>query len=85
MLVKKGEGVSIMVSDFCSPDLGWLKLQDGSHKTRVLFKAGKSHDGYFNCNDLCQQTELTIELFEDNFPGNAVAAFGFDNTPGHQK
>jgi hypothetical protein len=24
-------------------------------------------------------------LFEDNFPGTAVAAFGFDNAPGHQK
>ena len=27
-LVKQGEGVSIMVSDFCSPDLGWLKSKD---------------------------------------------------------
>jgi len=33
----------------------------------------------------CAQTELAIELFEDNFPGNAVAAFGFDNAPSHQK
>lgn len=28
-LVRKGEGSSIMVSDFCSPDLGWLKSKDG--------------------------------------------------------
>jgi len=27
--VQKGEGSSIMVSDFCSPDLGWLKSRDG--------------------------------------------------------
>jgi len=27
--VKKGEGVSLMISDFCSPDLGWLKSKDG--------------------------------------------------------
>src|SRR6266481_5396437 len=26
--VKKGEGVSIMVSNFYSPDLGWLKSKD---------------------------------------------------------
>jgi hypothetical protein len=26
--VRKGEGSSIMVSDFCSPDLGWLKSKD---------------------------------------------------------
>jgi len=27
--VRKGEGSSLMVSDFCSPDLGWLKSKDG--------------------------------------------------------
>lgn len=27
--VRKGEGASIMVSDFCLPDLGWLKSKDG--------------------------------------------------------
>ncbi|TDL16543.1 hypothetical protein BD410DRAFT_707189, partial [Rickenella mellea] len=25
----KGEGASIMVSDFCSPDIGWLRTDDG--------------------------------------------------------
>ncbi|KIJ33104.1 hypothetical protein M422DRAFT_183619, partial [Sphaerobolus stellatus SS14] len=28
-LAKKEEGSSIMVSDFCSPDLGWLRSKDG--------------------------------------------------------
>ncbi|KIJ30460.1 hypothetical protein M422DRAFT_187160, partial [Sphaerobolus stellatus SS14] len=28
-LVRKGEGAFITVSDFCSPDLGWLKSKDG--------------------------------------------------------
>ncbi|KIJ41420.1 hypothetical protein M422DRAFT_255624 [Sphaerobolus stellatus SS14] len=83
--VRKGEGVSIMVSDFCSPDLGWLRSKDGAKEARILFKAGKSQDGYFNCEDLCQQIEVANELFEDNFPGTAIAAFGFDNDPGHQK
>lgn len=50
-----------------------------------MFKAGKNRDGWFDCAELCAQTELAIELFEDNFPGNAIAAFGFDNAPGHQK
>jgi hypothetical protein len=27
--VRKGEGVSLMVLDFCSPDLGWLTSKDG--------------------------------------------------------
>ncbi|KIJ55367.1 hypothetical protein M422DRAFT_151573 [Sphaerobolus stellatus SS14] len=74
-----------MVSDFCSPDLGWLKSKDGTREARILFKAGKNRDGYFNCDDLLAQLDLAIELFEDNFPGTAIAAFGFDNAPGHQK
>jgi len=56
-----------------------------SREARVLFKAGKNQDGYFDCDDLCRQTELAIELFVDHVPGTAVAAFGFDNAPGHQK
>ncbi|KAF8578583.1 hypothetical protein K439DRAFT_1648741 [Ramaria rubella] len=83
--VHKGEGTSLMVSDFCSPDLGWLKSKDGSQEARVIFRAGKNRDVYFDCADLCAQTEHAIELFEDNYPGTAVAAFGFDNAPGHQK
>ncbi|KIJ27259.1 hypothetical protein M422DRAFT_271572 [Sphaerobolus stellatus SS14] len=83
--VQKGEGASIMVSDFCSPDLGWLQSKNGETEARILFKAGKSRDGYFSCEDLCQQIELAIEPFEDHFPGTAIAAFGFDNAPGHQK
>ncbi|KAF8587993.1 hypothetical protein K439DRAFT_1645669 [Ramaria rubella] len=83
--VRKGEGSSLMVSDFASPDLGWLKSKDGLKEAHIIFKAGKNQDGYFDCDDLCSQIELAIELFEDNFPGTAVAAFGFDNAPGHQK
>jgi len=74
-----------MVSDFCSPDLGWLQSKDGKEEVRMLFKAGKDRDGYFTNEDLLAQTEKAIELFEDNFPGNAVAAFAFDNATTHQK
>jgi len=100
--VHTGEGASLMVSNFCSPDLGWLKLKEGlvlvaflknekltrefrSQEAWVVLKAGKNWDGYFDCADLCAQTEKAIELCEDNFPGTAMAAFGFDNAPGHQK
>ncbi|KIJ37224.1 hypothetical protein M422DRAFT_178335 [Sphaerobolus stellatus SS14] len=83
--VQKGEGASIMVSDFVCPDLGWLKSKDGTREARLIFKAGKSREGYFTCDDLCRQVELAIELFEDHFPGTATAAFMFDNAPSHQK
>ncbi|KIJ33510.1 hypothetical protein M422DRAFT_264441 [Sphaerobolus stellatus SS14] len=83
--VRKGEGSSIMVSDFCSPDLGWLKSKDSTREARILFKAGKNREGYFSNKDICAQTELAIELFEDNFPGTAVTLFAFDNALSHQK
>ncbi|KIJ31485.1 hypothetical protein M422DRAFT_266863 [Sphaerobolus stellatus SS14] len=68
-----------------SKDLGWLKSKDSTREARILFKAGKNREGYFSNEDLCAQTELAIELFEDNFPGTAVALFAFDNVPSHQK
>ncbi|KAF8990335.1 hypothetical protein BDQ17DRAFT_1433842 [Cyathus striatus] len=37
----KGEGISLMVSDYVSADYGWSHLQDGKHSARVYFKASK--------------------------------------------
>src|SRR5277367_1077241 len=56
-----------------------------SVEARIYFRAGKNRDGYFDCDDLLKQTEAEIELFEDSFPGTAIAAFAFDNAPSHQK
>lgn len=36
----KGEGVSLMVSDFISADYGWLRSPDGTDSARVLFRPG---------------------------------------------
>ncbi|KIJ48013.1 hypothetical protein M422DRAFT_163090 [Sphaerobolus stellatus SS14] len=69
-----------MVSDFCSPDLGWLKSKDGKEEVCVLFKSGKNQDGYFGNDDLIKQTKHT------NFAGTTtIAAFAFDNATTHQK
>ena len=45
----------------------------------------KSRNAYREQGYVCSQTEQAIELFEDNFQGTAIAAFGFDNATGHQK
>ncbi|KIO30087.1 hypothetical protein M407DRAFT_69583 [Tulasnella calospora MUT 4182] len=83
---KKGEGISLMASDFCSPSLGWLRSPDGSREARLLFRAGKNRDGWFDSEDILQQTDLAIDLFEENFPlGNVIGLFCFDNAPSHQK
>jgi hypothetical protein len=74
--VRKGEGVAIMVSDFTSPDLGWLCSKDGGNEAR---------DGYFSNVDLIKQTENAIDILEDNFPvGNVSGLFAFDNATTHQ-
>ncbi len=56
-----------------------------SKEAQLYFKAGKNWDGYFDAEDLWVQVEVAIDLFEDNFPGTAIGAFGFDNAPSHQK
>ncbi|KAJ8584318.1 hypothetical protein M405DRAFT_866319 [Rhizopogon salebrosus TDB-379] len=48
----KGEGVSMMVSDFISASHGWCRSPDGKESARVVFKAGKARDGYYTCEDV---------------------------------
>ncbi|KIJ27622.1 hypothetical protein M422DRAFT_271169 [Sphaerobolus stellatus SS14] len=74
-----------MVSDFCLPDLGWLKSKDGKEEVHIIFKAGKNREGYFGNDDLFKQTRHAIKLFEDNFNGTTITAFAFDNATTHQK
>jgi hypothetical protein len=52
----KGEGTSIMVSDFVSADQGWCCSPDGQESARVLFRAGKARDGWFTNEDILKQT-----------------------------
>ncbi|KAF7297803.1 hypothetical protein MKEN_01404000 [Mycena kentingensis (nom. inval.)] len=84
----KGEGVSIMVSDFLTPDWGRLK-HDGmyvlSMEARILFRAGKNRDGYFASEDLLATADNAIDIFEAKTNGMATGLFMFDNAPSHQK
>ena len=43
-------------------------------EAQVYFHAGKNCDGYFDAADLLVQTDVAIDLFEDNFPGTATGA-----------
>ncbi|CAA7270186.1 unnamed protein product [Cyclocybe aegerita] len=80
---RKGEGPSIMVSEFLTPDWGWLK--DGDDEARILFRAGKNRDGYFDNDDLISQVDHAIDIFEGLTNGFATGLFLFDNAPSHQK
>jgi len=67
-----------------------MALTDGhdhgfSSEARVLFKAGKNRDGYFDNDDLIQQVDHAIDIFEGKTNGFATGLFVFDNAPSHQK
>ncbi|KAG8915216.1 hypothetical protein FRC01_003742 [Tulasnella sp. 417] len=87
--VRKGEGTSLMVSDFCSPDLpgGWLRSKDGTREARVIFKAGKNRDGYFDNDNVLESTRNAIDIFETHHPpeSGVKALFLFDNAKTHSK
>ncbi|KIO20185.1 hypothetical protein M407DRAFT_30144 [Tulasnella calospora MUT 4182] len=83
--IHKGEGASIRVADFVSPEFGWCHSSDGNCSTRVLFKAGKNRDGYFTAEDVQAQTHLMLDIFEEQFPNSStIAVLSFDNAPSHQ-
>ena len=54
-------------------------------EARVIFKAGKNCDGYFDVDDLLQQVDKAIDIFEGLTKGWAQGLFIFDNAPSHQK
>ena len=96
---KKGEGQSIMVSNFLTVEWGQLKdgnkYVDSEHCVKesltsvreawVIFKAGKSQDGWFSGEDLLQQVDMAIDIFEGKTNRFATGLFLFDNAPSHQK
>jgi hypothetical protein len=52
---------------------------------RVVFKAGKNWDGYFDNDNLINQVELLMDIFEEKTHGFKHASFIFKNTTTYQK
>jgi predicted ABC-type ATPase len=80
----KGEGAPQMVADMVLADYGWLQSPDGSEDTRVLFKVGKNHEGYFILEDILKQTEKAINILEKYYPDEDHVLV-YDNTTTHLK
>ncbi|KAF9455309.1 hypothetical protein BDZ94DRAFT_1205895, partial [Collybia nuda] len=80
---RKGEGLSLMVSDFLTTE--WGRLTHDNEEARIIFKPGKNRDGYFTADDLIQQVDKAIDIFEGRTNGLATGLFLFDNAPSHQK
>lgn len=91
VLRPKGQGRSIMVSEFLCECHGRLKLNDEQQsqyphlpaEATMVIKPGKNADGYWDCEDLVIQTrDRAIPLFKVLHPG-CDALFVFDNSSGH--
>ncbi|KIJ10549.1 hypothetical protein PAXINDRAFT_164241 [Paxillus involutus ATCC 200175] len=80
----KGEGTSLMVADFVSADYGWLRSPDGKESARVLFRAGKSRDGYFTNDEILEHVETAIAILQKHYP-DEDHIFVFDNATTHLK
>ncbi|KIJ51597.1 hypothetical protein M422DRAFT_243892 [Sphaerobolus stellatus SS14] len=79
----KGEGQSLMISDFLTSE--WGHLVDGDEEACIIFKAGKNRDGYFASEDLLKQVDKASDIFEGKTKGWAIGLFLFDNAPSHQR
>lgn len=80
----KGEGASLMIADFVSPDYGWLWSPDGKEEAQVLFKAGKACEGYFTNEDILQQANNAMDILEKHYPDEDHVLL-FDNATTHLK
>ena len=80
----KGEGISLMVSDFISADYGWLRSPDGEKSARVLFRPGANREGYFTNEDVLRQVDNAMDILQEYYP-NDDHIFIFDNATIHKK
>jgi hypothetical protein len=56
-----------------------------TREARIIFKAGKNRDGWFDADNLLQQVDNAIDIFKGLTKGWAQGLFLFDNVPSHQK
>ena len=96
----KGEGVTLMVSDFLTSEWGALhdndqcainlffhtQIRSLSHsEAQKIFWPGKNRDSWFTASHLLAQVDNTIDIFQRRTGGCTQGLFIFDNAPSHQK
>ncbi|XP_006456634.1 hypothetical protein AGABI2DRAFT_77787, partial [Agaricus bisporus var. bisporus H97] len=80
----KGEGVSIMISDFVSAKYGWLHSPDGNEDARVILKPGRNRGGYFTNDEVVTQAIRAMEILKKYYT-DEKHVFVFDNATTHTK
>ncbi|UZO14801.1 uncharacterized protein OCT59_006245 [Rhizophagus irregularis] len=90
-LRKKGNGRSIMVSEFLTEACGRFKLNAQTienypnipQEACIYLIPGKNQEGYWTMNHLLEQVKSkAIPIFEALFP-TCIAVFAFDNSSNH--
>ncbi len=76
----KSSGRSLMISGFICECHGFLSL-DGKNSFQII-EPGKNHDGYWTNDNLVNQLQVVIPLFEATHP-NCDLVFAFDNSQNH--
>ncbi|KAJ7181650.1 hypothetical protein C8R43DRAFT_1083839 [Mycena crocata] len=82
---RKGEGESLMISDFLTLEWGRLIDPVDNEEARLAFEAGKNREGWFANEHLLKQTDRAIDIFESRSNGTMTGLFLYDNAPGHLK
>jgi len=81
---RKGEGASFMVTDYFSADFGWLRDSLHQQNAQATIRPGKNRDGYFTCQEVCEQASLACEIVRKFWP-NFDHIFIYDNATTHHK
>ncbi|KAJ7343030.1 hypothetical protein DFH08DRAFT_703541, partial [Mycena albidolilacea] len=82
---RKGEGESLMISDFLTAEWGRLVNSEECGEAWLFFEAGKDRDRYFANKHLLKQTDKAINIFEAKTNRTMTGLFLYNNTPGHLK
>ena len=82
---RNGVGWQMEMSEHCVSFLTLVGLTFQKSDAHVFFKAGKTWDGFFDANDLLQQVENAIDIFESRTNGFVAGLFLFNNAPSHQR
>jgi hypothetical protein len=85
-LEPKGEGPSLMVADFVSAEYGFLSSCNPADPdlTQLLFRAGKSWDGYMTSDDVVDHVNHAMDILDKHYP-DEHHIFIFDNARTHVK
>ena len=74
-----------MYADKFTTSIQFRESSPSEREARLVFKAGKNRDGYFTAQDLINQVDKAIDIFEGRTKGFVTGLFMFDNAPSHQK